>query len=119
MGTIEHFRHVAKIDRDLESALRRNDADAFGQALHALQDSFSHRGFRWWSGGHVPHSLLMRLLGRSDTDDYDPESSRDRAMEEVTRAWLWRWANRARDAESQFEPDDGVTVDWGILYVRE
>ncbi|MHB8835965.1 MAG: RHS repeat domain-containing protein [Candidatus Methylomirabilia bacterium] len=47
-----------------------------GKALHRLQDSYSHAGYSWETGGHIRDGVKP--------DQYDPASERDRAMRSET-----------------------------------
>jgi RHS repeat-associated protein len=50
--------------------------EELGQALHRLQDSYSHAGYSWETGGHIRDGVRP--------DKYDPCSERDRAMRSET-----------------------------------
>ena len=51
-------------------------AEDYGKALHRLQDSYSHAGYSWETGGHVRDGVRPDL--------YDPASPRDSAMRSET-----------------------------------
>lgn len=64
------------------------DIYSFGSTLHMVQDSFSHYGHMFVFGKFVPFNVLSqgeRMLRHcidKDTDNYDPDSRRDKKMEE-------------------------------------
>jgi hypothetical protein len=56
------------------------NVDDLGEALHRLQDSYSHAGYTWASGGHIRDGVKP--------DIYDSSSVRDRAMRSETLRML-------------------------------
>jgi len=96
LGTREHFRNRSDVEQDLFHDIEVGDIHAFGHHLHSFQDTYSHAGYHWWSGGHVLASAILRAFGRTDPDDYSPSSARDQEMEKQTRYFLRMWFERKR-----------------------
>jgi hypothetical protein len=85
-GTQMHFMTHDYARVGLQQAVYRGDLMYFGQFLHALQDSYSHEGFKWYLGGHIP-------AGHAP-DKYCATSAKDKAMREETTMWLKRFKSR-------------------------
>jgi hypothetical protein len=54
-----------------------------------LQDSYSHQGYSWYTGGHLRDGFIP--------DMYDPNNPRDRTMEHATRHFLREFAKHNRE----------------------
>ncbi len=111
LGTIEHFRDRDDVEVELLGAIDSQDPGAFGKAMHAFQDTYSHAGYHWWSLGHVPASLLLKLVGGRDPDTYEATFARDQEMEARTRYFLRLWARRTDpDFGADYEALRGLTI---------
>jgi len=68
---------------DAMAAIDNCDEEAFGRALHRIQDSYAHNRYKWWSLGHA---------WTPTPDNSNPEeSARDRDMAEQTTDLLDRF----------------------------
>jgi len=83
-----HFMPREYARRGLEQALCKKNLKYFGQFLHVLQDSYSHEGYKWYTGGHI--------LDRHAPDRYSPDDPRDQAMYEETLKYLRMFEDRYR-----------------------
>jgi RHS repeat-associated protein len=98
MGTYYHFDwSKEELDRRLDEAIRMNDLVAFGQGLHQLQDSYSHRGFHWFTLGH--------FFAGHEPDRYDPSSPRDIAMGIEVRRYMKQFLSANRPESFRRNPD--------------
>ena len=85
------FRERVDVERDLYDAIEGADLGAFGEHLHELQDTFSHAGRKWITGGHALRLEFLNHWGfdyeaqAKWTDTYDPCSERDKEMGSVER----------------------------------
>jgi len=84
-----HFRSTWAVNIDLRDVLNRGDLGRFLQLLHQYQDSYSHAGYSYWTGGHI----WDNLRGHSP-DDYDENSARDKNMCKGTNFWIDAWKKR-------------------------
>jgi RHS repeat-associated protein len=82
----EHFRNTEDVEKDLLDVLQRGDKNKFADLMHQLQDSFSHKGYSWWTFGHI--------FAGHRPDEYHPDSTRDTQMRQATYKWFRRWYNR-------------------------
>jgi hypothetical protein len=109
-GTRKHFVSRGDAIEAMERAIARQDPEAFGRALHAFQDSYSHAGFHWWSLGHVPWDIARHLWNNTfglipgaprmaNPDAYTPDADRDDAeMARRSQQWERRYKEAGESA---------------------
>ena len=83
-----HFRERGAVMSDIFEAIERDDLADVGRHLHELQDTFSHAGYSYLTGGHAirPEHFENWGLEYSPrahwTDKYNPCSPRDRSVKD-------------------------------------
>jgi RHS repeat-associated protein len=83
-GTPLHFQSTLYSEIGLSQALDQGNIEMFGNFLHMLQDSFSHRGL----------NPLSHAVQGSRPDQYCEGSKRDEATKEMTIFWLQEFERR-------------------------
>jgi RHS repeat-associated protein len=85
-----HFQSRVYAQTGIERAIEKGDPTMFGEFLHMMQDSYSHKGYSWPFG----HGLDS-LLGYGP-DTYDECNPRDYQMKDETIYWLTEYMKKNR-----------------------
>jgi hypothetical protein len=97
-----HFREREDVLSDIFEAIEALDLADFGRHLHELQDTFSHAGYNYCSGGHAVKLRYLEHWGADWVaqgewpDNYNPMDERDQRMERHTRMVLRKLVERLR-----------------------
>lgn len=86
-GTQMHFRTREDALSAINKAVENKDLRAVGMALHMLQDTYSHAGYKWYKGGHAIDS---KFRGKNP-DTYCRDNKRDDDMRRATKKYLKRF----------------------------
>lgn len=82
-GNWLHFMSRDKTEKYLDVAIASGSLSSVGKGLHLYQDTYSHQGYKWYTGGHASDSLKGL-----DPDIYRPNHSRDMEMARMTFVYL-------------------------------
>ena len=87
-----HFQDRKDVVKAIHKAIDEGNLEKFGQSLHSLQDTFSHKGYSVWTFGH--------LFAGHEPDWYDPNKARDRSMEELSRYYIKKFYDSNLSSEN-------------------
>ena len=130
-----HFKGRGEYERRLTWAIRDQDLQAFGRALHGYQDSFSHASAGYsvgvnvagignlyqncpecfqedfWGSVRRSHNDWGHAFFNKHTDLYDPSNPRDVRMANGTQYWITMYILDASgiDADSYYLEHHGMT----------
>jgi len=99
-STALHFMSRKEAELAVEQAIQQGNLKLFGKALHMLQDSYSHAGYRAYPSCEIKDGKLRGKFGHiqdgHDPDKYFESSQRDTQMRNQTKEYLRRFQQRKR-----------------------